>query len=157
MAMFRRGEKTYAEMGAELGRSGEAVERRVARLDIWGTGKFLSYDPWKARREKKESSEKKMLIFRLCNVILAHRNSIEWGEFWQKDNCQHWNDIRGCLMHCSDCDSCTKFQRIRPQYCRMCGGEFLERQEQTFCPKCRAMRKKQAQRKYAVLHARGRL
>ena len=157
VSMFRRGGKTYAEMGAELGRSADAVERRVARLDIWGTGKFLRYDPWKVRREKRESSEKKMLIFRLCNVILAHRNSIEWGEFWQKDNCQHWNNVRGCLMHCSDCDSCTKFQRIRPQYCRMCGGEFLERQEQTFCPKCRAMRKKQAQRKYAVLHARGRL
>ena len=38
------------------------------------------------------------------------------------------------------CDSCTEFQRIRPQYCRMCGGEFLERKEQTYCPKCRAMR-----------------
>ena len=52
-------------------------------------------------------------------------------------------------------------KRLRPifvmDFCRMCGGEFLERQEQTFCPKCRAMRKKQAQRKYAVLHARGRL
>ena len=58
---------------------------------------------------------------------------------------------------CADCDSCTEFQRIRPQYCRMCGGEFLERKEQTYCPKCRAMRKKQAQKKYAVLHARGRL
>lgn len=42
-------------------------------------------------------------------------------------------------------------------YCRMCGGEFLERREQTFCPKCRTMRKRQAQKKYAVLHARGRL
>lgn len=29
--------------------------------------------------------------------------------------------------------------------------------EQTSCPKCRAMRKKQAQRKYAVLRARGKL
>lgn len=45
---------------------------------------------------------------------------------------------------------------IESKYCRMCGGEFLERREQTYCPKCRAMRKKQAQKKYAVLHARGR-
>lgn len=94
----------------------------------------------------------------ILDAILRKRmNDLGWDEYWQRDTCQHWNAIRGCLMHCSDCDSCTKFQRIRPQYCRMCGGEFLERQEQTFCPKCRAMRKKQAQRKYAVLHARGRL
>lgn len=94
----------------------------------------------------------------ILDAILRKRmNDLGWDEYWQRDTCQHWNAIRGCLMHCSDCDSCTKFQRIRPQYCRMCGGEFLERQKQTFCPKCRAMRKKQAQRKYAVLHARGRL
>ncbi len=94
----------------------------------------------------------------ILDAILRKRmNDLGWDEYWQRDTCQHWNAIRGCLMHCSDCDSCTKFQRIRPQYCRMCGGEFLERHEQTFCPKCRTMRKKQAQRKYAVLHARGRL
>ena len=39
VTMFRRGDRTYAEMGAELGRSPDAVERRVARLDVWGTGK----------------------------------------------------------------------------------------------------------------------
>lgn len=105
--------------------------------------------------KRKEFVRKPMA--QLCALLQAHRNSMEWGEFWQKDLCQHWDDIKGCQMRCSDCDSCTKFQRIRPQYCRMCGGEFLERREQTYCPKCRAMRKKQAQRKYAVLHARGRI
>jgi len=63
--------------------------------------------------------------------------------------------ITGKLIHlCFTCDPCTKFQRIRPQYCRLCAGEFLERSEQTYCPKCRSMRKKQAQRKYAVLARR---
>ncbi len=157
VGMFRRGGMTYAEMGAVLGRSADAVEHRAARLDVWGTGRYIGQDPWKARREKKEASEKKQLAFRLCSALLARRNSMEWGEFWQKDLCQHWDDVRGCRMRCSECDSCTKFQRIRPQYCRMCGGEFLERREQTYCPKCRAMRKKQAQRKYAVLHKRGRI
>ena len=157
VALFRRGGKTYAEIGQEMNRSAESVERRVSRLDVWGTGKYIGQDPWKEKREKKAASEKKLLGIRLCNALRAHRNSMEWGEFWQKDNCQHWDAIRGCQMHCTDCDSCTQFQRIRPQYCRMCGGEFLERQEQTFCQKCRTMRKKQAQRKYAVLHARGRL
>ena len=58
-------------------------------------------------------------------------------------------------MHCSDCDSCTQFQRIRPQYCHLCAREFLDRRKQVLCPKCRAMRKHQAQKKYAVLHAKG--
>ena len=94
----------------------------------------------------------------ILDALLRKRmNALGWDEYWQKDMCQHWDDIRGCLMKSPDCDSCTKFQRIRPQYCRMCGGEFLERREQTFCQKCRTMRKKQAQRKYAVLRARGRL
>ena len=91
---------------------------------------------------------------RLCGLLLTLRNSMDFGEYWQKDMCQHWSAVRGCTMHCTDCDSCTKFQRIRPQYCRACGGEFLERAEQTYCPKCRAMRKKQAQRKYAILNRR---
>lgn len=116
----------------------------------WGHG---APEPTVKSAKHKESVRKPMA--QLCALLLVRRNSMEWGEYWQRDLCQHWDDVRGCLMRCSDCDSCTKFQRIRPQYCRMCGGEFLERREQTYCTKCRAMRKKQAQRKYAVLHKRG--
>ena len=155
VAMFRRGDKTYAEIGQELGRSADAVERRVARLDVWGTGKYIGQDPWAARREKKAASERKLLGLRLCNALLACRNSREWGEYWQKDNCRHWDNVRGCLMKCSDCDSCSEFQRIQPQYCRRCGGEFIDRRRQDFCQRCRTARKKQAQKKYAVLRARG--
>lgn len=157
ISLFRRGGKTWAEIGAEMNRSSDACQHRIARLDAWGSGKYLGQDPQKEKREKKVAAEKKLLGIRLCNAIRACRNSMEWGEFWQKDNCQHWDPVRGCLMKSPNCDDCTKFQRIRPQYCRMCGEEFLERRNQTFCSKCRAMRKKQAQRKYAVLHARGRL
>lgn len=115
----------------------------------WGTGA-----PEPTVKSEKHKTAVKKPIAQLCGLLLARRNSMDFGEYWQKDMCQHWHDVRGCTMHCTDCDSCTKFQRIRPQYCRMCGGEFLERAEQTYCPKCRAMRKKQAQRKYAVLNRR---
>lgn len=115
----------------------------------WGTG---APEPTVKSEKHKETVRKPMA--RLCGLLLALRNSMDFGEYWQRDMCQHWNAVRGCTMRCTDCDSCTKFQRIRPQYCRMCGGEFLERAEQTYCPKCRAMRKKQAQRKYAVLNRR---
>lgn len=115
----------------------------------WGTGA-----PEPTVQSDKHKQRVKKPITRLCELLLIRRNSMDFGEYWQKDMCQHWNNTRGCLKRCSDCDSCTEFQRIRPQYCRMCGGEFLERAEQTYCPKCRAMRKKQAQRKYAVLQKR---
>ena len=115
----------------------------------WGTG---APEPT-VKSEKHKASVRKQ-ITKLCGLLLTLRNSMDFGEYWQRDMCQHWNNLRGCTMHCTDCDSCTKFQRIRPQYCRMCGGEFLERAEQTYCSKCRTMRKKQAQRKYAILSRR---
>jgi hypothetical protein len=165
--MLRRG-CSYAMIGDACGgRSEKAVRgvvftkyhtenadkvRAMLEKGPWGTGAPV---PTVKSAKHKESVKKPMS--RLCALLLIHRNSMEWGEYWQRDLCQHWSDVRGCLMHCADCDSCTEFQRIRPQYCRMCGGEFLERSEQTFCQKCRAMRKRQAQRKYAVLHQCGRI
>lgn len=118
---------------------------------LWGAG---APEPTVKHCKHKESVKKE--VAKLCGLLLVMRNSMEWGEYWQKDMCQHWDNTRGCLMKCSDCDSCDKFQRIRPQYCRACGREFLERHEKIYCPKCRSMRKKQAQRKYAVLHAKER-
>lgn len=118
----------------------------------WGTGA-----PEPTVQSDKHKQRVKKPIARLCELLLIRRNSMDFGEYWQKDMCQHWSDTRGCLKQCSDCDSCTEFQRIRPQYCRMCGGEFLERAEQAYCPKCRAMRKRQAQRKYAILKKQGKV
>lgn len=93
----------------------------------------------------------------ILDALLRKRmNDLGYDPYWQRFMCANWDPVKGCSADCADCDSCTEFQRIRPQYCRMCGGEFLERKEQTYCPKCRSMRKKQAQKKYAVLHARGR-
>lgn len=165
--MIRQG-CSYTMIGdACSGRSEKAVRgicyQKYRTEDMDKIRAMLGNGPWGAGAPEptaKSAKHRRSVlknITRLCELLLIHRNSMEWGEYWQRDLCQHWNDVRGCLMHCSDCDSCTHFQRIRPQYCRMCGSEFLDRREQTFCPKCRAMRKKQAQRKFAVLHARGRV
>lgn len=154
IALFKRGGMTYAEIGAELGRPASGIEHRLQRLDVWGNGKYIGDTKRVQREATRENFERMCCITRLRDILLTRRNSIDFGQYWQKDLCQHWNDIRGCTMHCTDCDSCSKFQRIKPQYCRLCAGEFLDRTEQTYCPKCRAMRKKQAQRKYAVLTRR---
>ena len=118
----------------------------------WGTGA-----PEPTVKSEKHKEVVKKPIRRLCELLLIRRNDLGWDDFWQRDMCQHWDDVRGCLMKSPNCDDCTKFQRIRPQYCRLCAREFLDRREQAYCPKCRAMKKKSAQKKYAVLHARGRV
>ena len=165
--MIRQG-CSYAMIGEACGGRSEKAVRGICwqkyqteDMDkvraMLGTGPWGTGAPEPTAKFAKHKRPVKKAVSRLCELLLIRRNSMEWGEYWQRDLCQHWSDVRGCLMHSSDCDSCTHFQRIRPQYCRLCGSEFLERQEQTFCPRCRTMRKKQAQRKYAVLHARGRL
>lgn len=167
-SMIRQG-CSYAMIGdACSGRSEKAVrgvcwqKYHTENLDkvraMLGDGPWGSGAPAPTVKHAKHKESVRKPITQLCELLLIHRNSMMgWDEFWQKDVCQYWSVVKGCLMQCSNCDSCTKFQRIRPQYCRACGGEFLERTEQTYCPKCRAMRKKQAQRKYAILRARGQL
>lgn len=92
----------------------------------------------------------------VLDALLRKRmNALGYDPYWQRFMCMNWDDIDGCAAGCKDCDSCTEFRRIRPQYCVRCGGTFFERQENRICEKCRNARKKQYQRKFAVLHARG--
>lgn len=109
----------------------------------WGTGA-----PEPTVKSRKYNAEVKKPMARLCGLLLALRNSMEFGEYWQKDMCQLWDDVKGCTAGCTNCDSCTEFQRIRPQYCARCGSTFFERAENRFCQSCRLARKKQAQRKW---------
>lgn len=167
---IRRGD-SYPMIGKAVGRSEKAVRGKVyftyLTEDADKVRSMIQNGPWgygapeptvrQGFNLSRTRTEVRKNLSILDALLRKRMNDLGWDGYWQRNTCQHWNDVRGCLMHCSDCDSCTKFQRIKPQYCRMCGGEFLERQEQTFCPKCRAMRKKQAQRKYAVLHAKGRI
>lgn len=148
IAMFKRGGMTYAEMAAELGRPVSGVEHRIHRIDVWGTGKYVGEALREERKAKGEAFEKLALIIRLRNALLIYRNSMAFGEYWQKDLCQMWDDIAGCKAGCTDCDSCTEFVRIKPQYCARCGKTFLERRENRFCKECRDARKRAAQRKW---------
>lgn len=118
----------------------------------WGHGA-----PEPTVKSEKHKEIVKKPIRRLCELLLIQRNTLGWDDYWQRDMCQHWDDVRGCLMKSPNCDDCTKFQRIQPQYCRLCVREFLDRKQQELCPQCRTMKKKSAQKKYAVLHARSRL
>lgn len=148
VAMFRRGNMTYAEIAAELSRPVSGIGHRLHRLDVWGTGRYIGDALIEERKAKKLDFERLALIIRLRNTLLMYRNSTLFGVYWQKDLCMHWDEAKGCTAGGQDCDSCTLFVRIRPQYCARCGGTFYERQENRFCQKCRTARKKQAQRKW---------
>lgn len=73
-------------------------------------------------------------------------NELGYDQFWQRHMCLNWDDYEGCTAKCSDCDTCTEFRRIPPQYCARCGKTFFERAENRFCKECRIARKKKAQR-----------
>ena len=78
--------------------------------------------------------------------LWAIKKDPKYDPYWQRFMCMNWDDVGGCSAGCTDCDSCTEFRRIRPQYCARCGGTFYERKENRFCAPCRTARKKQAQR-----------
>lgn len=152
ISMFRRGDMTYAEIAAALGRPVHGVAHRISRLDVWGTGRYIGDSRQKERKARQEKFEQKALIIQLQRVLLSRRNSMEYGEYWQKDMCMHWDNVLGCKAGCTDCDSCTDFVRIQPQYCVRCGATFYERSVNRVCSPCRAARKRQAYRKFLHLH-----
>lgn len=80
--------------------------------------------------------------------------SAEFKDYWQKDMCMNWDAIHGCKAGEKSCDSCSSFIRIREQYCVRCGSTIISRTEMKICERCRIMRKKQAQKKWAVLNKR---
>lgn len=83
----------------------------------------------------------------LKGIICSHYDS---NDYWQREMCMKWDNV--CTAGETDCDSCTSFVRIKPQYCRRCGATILNRKQVTFCDKCLVARKKQYQRKYMALH-----
>lgn len=102
-------------------------------------------------------SDTKKIMSDLCGVLAAHIRELkksDYDNYFQRAMCMQWDDLHGyCGAGCDDCDSCTEFIRIQPQYCVRCGATFFERQENRRCAKCRAERKKQAYKKYK--HLRG--
>ncbi len=102
-------------------------ERKLTQLNVMNT------------EERKETRD---LISRFAGICrYVYRQSFDESDFWQKDICMHWDDY--CTMNETDCDSCTSFERIKPQYCKRCGATFYEREEHLYCQRCREQRKKQ--------------
>ncbi|HJI85499.1 MAG TPA: hypothetical protein OIM16_09685 [Oscillospiraceae bacterium] len=169
--MIKCGSK-YEEISDRIGRSVKAIRGRVfdkyltENLDkvrnYIGNGNFGDGTPDKPLKYKRlMSNEEKNKANLLLSIIAGDLHCVEkmnsnvdeeYSEYWQKDMCLNWDDVKGCLACKNNCDSCTLFRRIPAQYCKRCGKDFFERKQNIFCSACRTARLKQAQRKFAILN-----
>ena len=161
---------SYPMIGKAVGRSEKAVRGKVyftyLTEDADKVRAMLGNGPWgygapeptvrQGFNLSRTRTEVRKNLSILDALLRKRMNDLGYDPYWQRFMCMNWDDIGGCTAGCQDCDSCTEFRRIRPQYCARCGGTFYERQENRFCKACRTARKKQYLRKYARLHAQGR-
>lgn len=167
----------YEEISEVIGKSSKAIRGRVFDMYLtenldkvrayiqdgpWGFGKPerpLRYKHLMSDEDKETVNIKLSDLAGLILEIAKQKSGVEeeYREYFQKDMCMNWNYIKGCTADEVSCDCCTSFVRIQPQYCTRCGATFYERKANSVCNSCRGMRKKQAQKKYAVLHARGKI
>lgn len=151
---------SYMLIGQVLGKSEKAVRGKVyftyltENADkvraMLGSGQWGDGAPEPTVRQAFNLSRTRTEVRKNLSVLDAllrkRMNDIGYDPYWQRFMCMNWDDISGCSASCSDCDSCTEFRRIKPQYCARCGGTFYEKAEQRFCKACRTARKKQEQR-----------
>lgn len=162
---------SYESMSEVIGRSSKAIRGRVfdhyltEKLDLvrqmMGNDDFgdnLPERPIRYMRLMSDSEKQtsKELLSNMIYFIREHAKdksgvSEQYRDYWQKDICVNWDDIKGCLKQCADCDSCSSFQKIQPQGCVRCGCTFYERNENKLCYDCRRARMRSFKRKYAAL------
>lgn len=157
---------SYAAIGKAVGRSEKCVRSKVYNDYLTENADkvraMLGDGPWGAGAPEMDVrhgfyiSRTRQEVRRNLSILDAllrkRMNDLGYDPFWQRFMCMNWDDITGCSAGCNDCDACTEFRRIKPQYCARCGGTFFERKENRFCATCRTARKKAAQRKWCRLN-----
>ncbi len=159
---------SYELLSEIFGRSSKAIRGRVywmyltEDLDkvrgIIGNGRWGDNRPERPIKHNTLNTSEREEVRNLASALAGLLKGIPKSHFddcdyWQKDMCQHWDG--SCTAGETNCDTCTSFARIKEQYCRRCGVTYYERQVSDMCVKCRKARKKQAQRKFAVLSRKG--
>lgn len=164
---IRNGE-CYTAIGNRIGKSEKAIRGKVYNVYLTenadkvramlGGGSWGDGAPEPTVRQALSLSKTRAGVRRdleALDALLRMRiNQLGYDPYWQRSQCEHWDNIKGCAAGCEDCDSCTEFKRIRPQYCARCGGSFIERKENRFCPGCRAARKREGYRHFLRSQAR---
>ncbi len=163
--------ESYGSIAELIGKSEKAIRGKVyyvyltenmdkVRLMIgsgnWGDGAPVpTVNQGKSLSAYRQQVKKDLSYF--AGLLKYRANELGYDPYWQRFMCANWDDFKGCQAGESDCDSCAQFLRIREQYCKRCGATFYERKENIYCADCRKARKKQANKKWAVLSSRGRI
>lgn len=166
---IRRGD-SYTAIGRKLNKSEKAVRGKVYFVYLTENADkvraMMGDMPWghgapvptvkQAVVLSRTRTETKEMLERLAGVL--YRRTLElkktdYDNYFQRAACAQWDDLHSvCGAGCEDCDACTEFVRIHPQYCVRCGSTFFERKANRLCAPCRAARKRQAYRKYRHLN-----
>lgn len=159
---------SYTVIGNAIGKSEKAVRGKVyfcyltERADkiraMMGDGPWGHGAPEPTVKQGFHLSRTRTEVRRNLSVLDAilrkRMNDLGYDPYWQRFMCMNWDDVGGCAAGCAECDSCSEFVRIPPQYCARCGRTFYERSENRFCRECRTARKKAAQRKWRRINAK---
>lgn len=118
---------SYAAIGKAVGRSEKCVRSKVYNDYLtenadkvremlgdgaWGHGApemdvrhgfYISRTRHQVRRD----------LSALVTVLRKRMNDLGYDPYWQRFMCMNWDDIGGCSVGCTDCDSCTAFRRIQ--------------------------------------------
>lgn len=167
---IRRGD-SYTEIGRVVGKSEKAVRGKVYFVYLTenadkiramiGDGPWGNGAPEPTVRQGFNLSRTRTEVRRNLSILDAllrkRMNDLGYDPYWQRFMCMKWHDIKGCAAGCADCDSCTAFERIKPQYCTRCGATIIrrEREKWPYCDRCKVARKKDYQRKWRRLHGNG--
>lgn len=153
---------SYTMISRLVGKSEKAVRARIYNVYLtesadkvrammgegpWGTGKPVPTVKQGVTLSHTRTATKKDISV-LAGLLKYRMGQLGYDPYWQRHMCMHWDDYDHCRAGEHNCDECTSFLRIKPQYCARCGGTFFERQKNQFCKQCRTARKKQAQRHY---------
>lgn len=159
---------SYENMSHELGKSAKAIRSKVFTVYLtenlvkvsrmlgdgeWGNNRPAKRISQKLLMSLEEKGEAKKEIGKLVSLLAYKvREHFDEQDNWQRNLCQYWDKLRGCTAGEANCDECSSFLRILPQYCVRCGATFLERAPNRMCARCREQRKKNGYKKYLRLH-----
>ncbi len=162
----------YENMSRVIGKSAKAIRGKVFTVylteKLSTVAKLIGEGDWGDGRPDRKLTQKNCMsvlekekvkedVSKLVSLLSYKiRKEFSDQDNWQRNLCRHWDKIKGCSAGETNCDDCSSFERIRPQYCVRCGATFFERQENRICERCRVQRKKAGYRKYIRLQNRKR-
>ena len=163
---------SYSQIGKLIGKSEKAIRGKVYFVYLTENADkvraMMGDQPWgsgapvptvrQAVHLSRTRTDTKAMLEQLAGVLYRRTlelKKVDYDHYFQRAMCMNWDELRSCgAAGCEDCDACTEFVRIQPQYCVRCGATFFERSENRVCAPCRAARKRQGFKKFQSLNRR---